>query len=117
MAEDRHEIERAELIHELDAEMRCWQHLNVRRGVKRLVEVVRDRLANGGTEVRSRLEAAALVTNIGMNERGWIPCDVLAVSEGIRTGGWMKMKEELGGPVCSMCRKRQDGCRADGWGL
>jgi hypothetical protein len=103
MSEDRHEIERDKLIRELDAEMRRWQHLNVRRGVLRLVEVARERFTADEFEFESRHQAAGVVVDIGMEGR-WLPCDIVAASEGIRTGQWATIEE----PVCSVCRKKED---------
>jgi hypothetical protein len=109
--DDAHEIERQLLVDEIDHQLRRWTHRDVRRGVRRLAELVRERLMNEELDVESRTQVAAAVSSIGY-EPGWLPCDILTVSRAIRTGAW---DEELEHPLCKLCRQKEDACTAQGW--
>lgn len=109
--EERREIKRAVLIDELEDQLYRWQRRDVRRGVRRLTEIVLERLVSGRIDVESRFQVAAAVSSIGI-EPGWLPCDVLTVSRAIRSGAW---DEELEHPLCNLCRRREDACTAQGW--
>lgn len=109
--EDTGELAKQTLIDEIDHQLRLWERRTVRRGVRRLTEIVRDRLVSGEIYVESRTQVAAAVSRIG-NEPGWLPCDVLTVSRAIRSRDW---NEELAHPLCTTCRQREDVSRADSW--
>lgn len=109
--EDADEIVRQTLIDELDQQTRKWSDKTVRRGVRRLVAIVRERLATGQIDVESRAQVSAAVLCVG-HEPGWLPCDMLTVSRAIMSGSW---DEELAQPLCTWCRQKQDVCTTAGW--
>lgn len=113
MSDDSDEIVRQGLIDELDHQLRLWERRTVRRGVRRLVEIVRDGLVSGEIDAESRTQVAAAASRIGI-EPGWLQCDVLTVVRAIRSRDW---DEELGQPICNACRRREDSCTEAGWAV
>lgn len=111
VSEDSDEIVRQELIDELDHRLRLWERQTVRRGVRRLVEIVRDGLVSGELDGGSRTQVAAAASRIGI-EPGWLQCDVLTVVRAIRSTAW---DEELAHPLCKSCRQKEDSCTSPGW--
>jgi hypothetical protein len=111
VSQDQRGIETGDLIEEVEHQLRRWKHRDVRRGVRRVTEELLERLKSDDVEIQSRLQAASIVTCIGW-EPGWLPCDILAVSNCVRTGKW---EGELDWPLCSACLALQDVCRAEVW--
>jgi hypothetical protein len=83
----------------------------VRRGVRRLVEIVHEQLVSGEMRVESRNHVAAAVSQLGWVLR-WLSCDVLTVSRGIQTKRW---DDELQRPLCKQCQEKEDVCTQKPW--